>query len=503
MTEQELIDNLGDWRWRINNLYYITDKSGQKVLFQLNEQQLHFFENMHYRNIILKARQLGFTTFMMIFMLDACLFNDNTKCAVIAHTRDDATRLFREKIEFAYESLPESLRQMMPATIGRAGEYVFANASSISVGTSFRGGTLTYLHVSEFGKICARYPHKAKEIVTGAFEAVSQDCVITIESTAEGKSGYFFDYCKAAEIRQKKGMPTGRMDWELFFYPWHNNSDYTLDEDYEAPIRLIEYSQSLGKKYGIRLSSGQIAWYSKKEATLGADIKREYPSTPDEAFEQSVEGAYYKRQIDNIYAQGRLTSVPFETSALVHTFWDLGVSDMTCIWFIQQVGREYRVIDYYENSGEGLAFYRDILDKKAKKHGYSYGLHVAPHDISHRELGTGLSRIEQAATLGIKFEVADKLSIADGIEACRAVLPLCWFDERKTEKGFTGLQAYRKEWDDKYGVWKSKPCHDDASHPSDAFRTFAVALNSIKDSMGSLYNVAPTQVVVESSGGWA
>ena len=502
MTEQELIDNLSDWRWRINNLYYITDKSGKKIQFQLNEQQLHFFENMHYRNIILKARQLGFTTFMMIFMLDACLFNDNTRCAVITHSRDDSIRLFREKIEFAYDNLPDTVKGMMPAKIGRAGELVFVNDSSVSVGTSFRGGTLTYLHVSEFGKICARFPHKAKEIVTGAFEAVSQDCVITIESTAEGKSGYFFDYCKAAEVRQKKGITPTSMDWELFFYPWFDNAGYTLEESEGPPLRLMDYADSLDKKYGIRLSSGQIAWYSKKETSLGADIKREYPSTPDEAFEQSVEGAYYKRQIDDIYAQERLTGVPFETSALVHTFWDLGISDMTCIWFIQQVGREYRVIDYYENSGEGLAFYKKMLDSKSHKLGYSYGLHVGPHDISHREFGTGLSRIEQAASLGITFEVAAKLSIADGIEAVRAVLPMCWFDEKRTELGFNGLQAYRKEWDDKYGVWKSKPCHDEASHPSDAFRTFAVALNAIRDSMNDMYNHS-VEIVVEGAGGWS
>tara|TARA_Y100000766_G_scaffold133913_1_gene115264 strand:- start:4174 stop:5682 length:1509 start_codon:yes stop_codon:yes gene_type:complete len=501
MTEEELKKNLSDWRWRINNLYYITDKSGKKIKFKLNEAQSHFFENMHYRNIILKARQLGFTTFTMIFMLDACLFNDNTKCAVITHSRDDSIRLFREKIEFAYDNLPPTLRAMMPAKIARAGELVFENGSSVAVGTSFRGGTLTYLHISEFGKICAKYPHKAKEIVTGAFEAVSKDCVITIESTAEGKTGYFYDYCQEALNRQRKGIEAGQMDWELFFFPWHENPDYQLYEDAVVPMRLIEYADSLDKKYGIRLSNGQIAWYSKKEKSLGSDIKREYPATPEEAFEQSIEGAYYKRQIENIYASGRLTRVPHETSATVHTFWDLGVSDMTCIWFIQQVGREYRVIDYYENNGEGLPFYKSILQEKADTLHYNYGMHVGPHDIGVKEFGSGLTRIEQAAALGINFEVADKLTIADGIEAVRAVLPLCWFDESRTEKGFSGLSAYRKEWDDKNGVWKSNPCHDEASHPSDAFRTFAVALNKIRERMNSFtnYNV---EMVVEDSQGW-
>lgn len=502
MTEEELRDNLSNWRWRMNNLYYITDKNGKRVIFKMNDQQLDFFENMHYRNIILKARQLGFTTFTMIFMLDACLFNDNTRCAVITHSKDDSIRLFREKIQFAYDELPETLRAWMPTNIGRAGELVFNNGSSISVGTSFRGGTLTYLHVSEFGKICAKYPDKAKEIVTGAFEAVASDCVITIESTAEGKAGYFYDYCQAAQDRQKKKLNHGRMDWKLFFYPWFENQGYALNEEYVVPLRLQEYSESLQKKHGITLSNAQLAWYSKKEATLGADIKREYPSTPDEAFEQSVEGAYYKRQIDDIYASGRLTHVPYEPSALVHTFWDLGVSDMTCIWFIQQVGREYRVIDYYENSGEGLTFYRDMLEQKREQMHYRYGLHVAPHDISHREFSTGMSRIEQAERIGIKFEIAEKLSIADGIEAVRAVLPMCWFDEQRTELGFSGLQAYRKEWDDKYGVWKAKPCHDEASHPADAFRTFAVALQKVRDHMSNTFD-ARAEVIIEDAGGWA
>lgn len=501
LSEDELKEKLKDWRWRINNLYYITNKNGDKVKFRLNDAQMTFFEGMHYRNIILKARQLGFTTFMMIFMLDACLFNDNTKCAVIAHTKPDAQRLFREKIQFAYENLPPSVRALMPAKVASAGEYVFANGSSVSVGTSFRGGTLTYLHVSEFGKICAKYPHKAKEIVSGAFEAVSKDCVITIESTAEGKIGYFHDYCQEALKRQRKGVEAGQMDWELFFFPWHENPDYQLNEDATVPVRLIEYAESLQKRYGIRLTNGQIIWYAKKEKSLGSDIKREYPATPEEAFEQTIEGAYYKRQIDDIHATGRLTSVPHETSCNVHTFWDLGVSDMTSIWFVQVIGREYRVIDFYENNGEGLAFYKKILDEKAEKFGYQYGLHVAPHDINVKEFGTGLTRIEQAARLGINFVACEKMSIADGIEAVRAVLPLCWFDESRTEVGFNALSAYRKEWDDRYGVWKSTPCHDEASHPSDAFRYFAIATQTIKDSMNNFYN-SNVQTVVEDSSGW-
>lgn len=498
------IELLDDWYWRINNLYYITDKNGKKVQFKLNRAQRRFFKKMHTRNIILKARQLGFTTFTMIFMLDAALFNDNTKCGVIAHSKDDAGRLFREKIKFAYDALPEAIREQVPAKNDRSGELVFANGSSITVGTAFRGGTLAYLHISEFGKICAKYPDKAREIVTGAFEAVGKDCVITIESTAEGKQGYFFNYCQQAEQDQLKGVRLSNLDWEFFFFSWHKDNSYVLDDiDAEIPQRLLDYFHTLRVKSGIELSEAQMNWYYAKERTLGADMKREYPSTPKEAFDQVIEGAYYAQQFRSLYEQGQITAVPFEPTALVHTFWDLGVNDMTCIWFIQQVGREYRVINYYQNHGEGLPHYYDTLNQMADKYGYRYGLHVAPHDISHRELGTGLSRIEQARTLGLNFEVAPKLSIIDGIEACRAILPICWFDESKTEVGLNGLQAYRKEWDDRFGVWKNRPAHDEASHPSDAFRTFAVALRQIQDRMGESMNTAVNyEVQTVSAGGW-
>ena len=478
------IENLRNWYWRINNLYYIVNKRNEKELFRMNGAQMVLFKNMHYRNIILKARQLGFTTFKMIFMLDAAIFNDNTRCGVIAHSKDDAGRLFREKVKFAFDNLPEIIQAQAEAKTDRAGEMVFANGSSITVGTSFRGGTLAYLHVSEFGKICAKYPDKAKEIVTGAFESVGSNCVITIESTAEGKQGYFYKYCTKAEQDLLKGLRLTNLDWKFFFFAWHLDPEYSIDKMYEAiPQRLLDYFDELQKRYGITLSQGQKNWYALKEKSLGEEIKREYPSTPKEAFDQIIEGAYYARQFSQLYEKRQITNVPAEPSSLVHTFWDLGVNDMMCIWFIQQAGREYRVVNYYENNGEGFEFYATELTKIAKDNYYHYGLHVAPHDIAVKEMGTGMTRKEKAKQLGINFEVAPKLGLLDGIELVRSVLPICWFDESKTEVGLKGLQAYRKEWDDKNGVWKNKPAHDDASHPSDAFRTFAVGIKKLENIM--------------------
>lgn len=477
------LKKLSNKLWRLNNLYYITDKAGKQIRFTMTPEQLEYFEGMHTRNIILKARQLGFTTEVCIIQLDAALF-ESAKCALIAHTLNDAKRLFREKVKYAYDRLPEEIKQANPASNDAAGELVFKKGGSLYVSTSFRGGTLRYLHVSEFGKICAKFPDKAKEIVTGAFEAVATGCFITIESTAEGKSGYFYDYCNTAEKAHIQGKPLSSLDWKFFFFSWWKNPLYAIPPVEQLPSRLEEYFSEIKAKHGIDLSEQQKAWYHAKEKTLGDDMKREYPSIPSEAFEQSIEGAYYASQFRQLYSQNRITTLPDNSHLPVYTYWDLGIGDSTAIWFVRKVGEEFHIIDYYENSGEGLRHYMKVLKSKAEEFGYKYAEHWAPHDIDNRELsGDGKSR-KQIAKEGyeidgekysIKFNVAPRLSVDDGIESVREILPLCAFDSSKCEQGIANLEAYRKAWDDKNGCWRDKPLHDHTSHGADAFRYFAVA----------------------------
>ncbi|WP_392559779.1 terminase [Orbus mooreae] len=484
MLTPEQIKKLSNKLWRLNNLYYITNKEGKQVTFKMTSEQLEYFENMHTRNIILKARQLGFTTEVCIIQLDAALF-ESAKCALIAHTLNDAKRLFREKVKYAYDRLPNEIKQANPASNDAACELVFSKGGSLYVSTSFRGGTLRYLHVSEFGKICAKFPDKAREIVTGAFEAVSTDCFTTIESTAEGRAGYFFDYCNEAEKALIQNKPLSPLDWKFFFFSWWKNPLYAIEPVEKLPERLVKYFDDLESKHSIILTTQQKAWYQAKEKTLGDDMKREYPSIPSEAFEQSIEGAYYVKQFRELYKQARIGELPDNSHQPVHTFWDLGVGDSTAIWFIREVGNEYHVIDYYENSGEGLRHYM----KAIKERGYEYGEHWAPHDIDNREFaGDGKSRKTLALEgyeidgemYQIKFHVVPKLSIDEGIESVREILPMCAFDEYKCKEGISHLESYRKEWDDKRGCWKDKPLHDSTSHGADAFRYFAVASKRTK-----------------------
>lgn len=193
------------------------------------------------------------------------------------------------------------------------------------------------------------------------------------------------------------------------------------------------------------------------------------------SFETPVEGAYYGEIITKLYQKGQVMDRIAPDPALpVHTGWDLGMDDSTSIWFAQDYRNELRLINYYENSGEGLPFYAKELQKFAALHDISYGRHYFPHDVAVRELGSGKSRIEVLRSLGIKPTVVRRLAKSDQIEAVRQTLPVCYFASNRCDLGLEHLKNYHKEWDEQKQVFKNQPVHDKACHGADAFATFAV-----------------------------
>ena len=158
-------DNWRNAKWRLCNIYKITDKAGQTIPFRPNASQIKFLEDVHSKNVILKARQLGFTTFCCLIYLDACLFNENVRAGVIAHKLDDAKVIFRDKVKFPFDKLMEDYPLLTEAFTTRQDStdtLTLANGSSIRVSTSMRSGTLQYLHISEYGKLCAQFPERAQ-----------------------------------------------------------------------------------------------------------------------------------------------------------------------------------------------------------------------------------------------------------------------------------------------------------------------------------------------------
>jgi len=233
-----------------------------------------------------------------------------------------------------------------------------------------------------------------------------------------------------------------------------------------------------------------------------------------------AEGSYFGRLLRRAQDEGRLGRVAIDPALPVHTAWDLGIADSVAIWFFQYLpagdwragerssgkGKmkdaekggtagggsalpggyrapgEWRFVDYYEASGEGLAHYAEVLRQK----GYRYGRHIGPHDIAVRELGSGRSRLESARALGIPFTVAPRLSVADGIEAARQILASAWFDKERCGRGLAALWAFQRDYDEVRACFRDAPRHDWSSHAADAFRYAAVGFREERPAFAPL-----------------
>jgi hypothetical protein len=498
---KEILEKLSNRYWRLNNLYSIKDKKGNKIPFHFNWAQELLFNSLWFLSVVLKVRQLGITTFFCVLYLDDTLFSRNKTSAIIAHKLTDAQKIFREKIKFAWDNLPDWLKDQYEVNTDTKNELVFSlkgsggkDASSISVSTSVRSGTVQNLHISELGYICRHYPEKAEEIKTGALNAVAAGQMISIESTADGREGDFFDICMRSLQSQKLGRSLSKLDFKFFFFPWWKHPEYILDDQVIITKELQTYFDELQLKIAQELTLPQRYWYAAKHRTLEEKMFSEYPSTVEEAFMASIEGAYYSTQMNRVLMEKRITTVPWVPTVPVDTWWDLGMDDYTVILFVQRVGREIRFINTLYGSGEGLEFYAAEL----KKLPYIYGRHIFPHDVEVRELGTGKTRKEIAQKLGIMpIVVAPKLSPDDGIAAARVIFPQCYFDEQKCARLITDLQLYRKKWDEKLGVFRSDALHDEHSHGADAFRYGATVVRE-----GFSYSGSPGAEIVPQDEGF-
>jgi len=473
--------DLADPWWRLSNLYFIKDKKGRKVRFKPNWAQKALYNNMWYLSIILKARQLGMTTFIQLFMLDRCLFNDNQNAGIIAHNKEDAEAFFDDKIKFAYDNLPVDLKKMVSATSDTAKSLKFSNGSRIRVGTSMRSGTYQYLHISEFGKMCAKYPDKAAEVITGTLNTLEAGQMAFIESTAEGPFGEFYSMCRTAEDLTT-AVDNGqthltKMDWKFFFYPWWEHPDYVLHEKVVVPEKMMLYFADLREEEGIDLDGAQKAWYVKKAAEQGDKMKQEYPSTAAEAFERSTELAIYGKQLRQMRQDRRICRLPIAKGIPVNTFWDLGRNDMCAIWLHQHVEIRHHFVYYFEARLEDLSYYVDQLIELKQQYKWFYGSHYLPHDAEVTDISAigNKSRREMLEDAGLSniIVVPRSRNLNNDIELTRRKMPEVWIDEEGCALGLQALQGYEWTWDSLNKTTRKSPAHNWASNGADAFRQFA------------------------------
>jgi hypothetical protein len=474
---------LRDPEWRLDNLYWIKDENGDEIRFVRNEAQRSYSEAMWSRDLIVKARRLGFSTFIGIRILDTCLFERNVNAAIIDSKLDSAKEKL-STIKFAYDRLAVRIREACPLIRNNTEELQWANGSKVSVGTSYRGGGLHILHVSEYGKVSIDTPEVAKEIKTGSMRAVPATGFIAVESTAHGTAGEFYDMVRLAQARQQENAPMTALDFRLHFYGWW------IKKEHRVPNNLVVISQELREyfaevapkllaRHNVRLDADQMAWYAKQYADLGPDaVKEEFPTVSEETFFNSLLGAYWKAELSKARQDGRIGKpLPFDPTRRVNTFMDIG-EDCTAVIFHQTDGVRHRFIDYWEENGSSLQRMITMLDEKKAQRGFSYDRHYAPHDIENRDWGNNSqTRKATAMDLGYKLDAVPRVQVkADSIEAARRMLNLSYFDSEHCGLLVERLDNYRRRWNKALGVFMAEHVHDAASHPADALQQGAMGL---------------------------
>jgi hypothetical protein len=478
MTPEELLEACKSPAWRLRNLYKIVDKSGKIVTFRPWPEQERFFSNIWYRNLIPKARQRGFSTAIQLMMLDACLWVENTSAAIIAQDEDTARVIFEQKVRFAWDHLPQIIRVMVGLKYATKTELAFHTGSSMVVSTSTRGSTLQYLHVSEFGKICQRYPDRAAEIQMGSLPSVDQYGITCIESTVETPYGIFADMIKEARKQQEMGGPRTSLDYKLHFASWWDAPEYEADpEGVVISTTDNAYFHRLEGEIGRPIGPRKRAWYVLTRKNTFADEQEkmwsQYPSTLDEAFTVSTDGLWLSVQLANARMQNRITRVPYDPGRPVNTFWDIGTSDDTAIWFHQDFDARSHFIDYLEGANEPPSYYVREINAR----GYVLGRHYLPHDAEHRRPGAEHLKTYVDMLRDLHFTNVETVqrtpNVADAVDQLREAFPTYYIDAEKCDAGIKHLEQFSKQWNDRMAVWMPVIAKNGHQHAADALRQHA------------------------------
>jgi hypothetical protein len=247
--------------------------------------------------------------------------------------------------------------------------------------------------------------------------------------------------------------------------------------------RLYTEAQKSSDWFHMMLRASESGLLNTDEMT---SLAREYEGRPDEyaqefecQWEAAIKGAFYADEMRVMLTEGRIGKLEINKDVRVHTAWDLGISDSTAIWFVQCVGRERRLVDYYEASGVGLDHYVQVLNERRLAGGYKYGEHYFPHDIVHREFTSGKSRRDALAGMGIEATIVPQSNVLDGINVVRQMLGRTWIDANRCDRGIEALRQYRREWNENLKDWSKAPLHNFASHGADALRTFACGFDDL------------------------
>jgi len=455
--------------WRLHNLYRITDKSGREIDFVPTPPQAQLIDAIYKqgkkRHIILKARQLGFSTLIDLILFDAAYWTENTSAAIVDQTQAAASKKLTEKIKFAFERLPQSLRK--DPIRSNDSEIAWDFGSSIIAGKGIRGGTLQWLHISEWGPIAYEDPKRSEEIKTGALPAAKEG-VIIIETTFKGgKGGDFYKMITTAQETPEDQRT--EHDYHFWFFPWYLDNTYTLEGPASAiPQDIHAYFDQNERDLGRTFTQGQRLWYHKTKQEQGIFMLREYPTTVEEAYAAPVEDSIYSDTISKIRAAGQIKDFLTDPAYPVYSCWDIGYGDATSVWLFQLIGRDVHWLWHLSEKNLSAAESWRLVEQT----GLALAANYLPHDAANHSAITGLSyrdALQKAGATNIRIIPRTK-DIFVGINAAKDILPRSLFHKTHCATGLAALEAYH--------IKKSTglPEHDWSSHTADAFRYGAEAI---------------------------
>lgn len=491
--------NLSSIEWRLNNLYRIIDRNSNSIPFKLNSVQKNVLDNLHNRNLILKARQLGMSTFAVLYLLDQVLFSENLQAGIVSYSLEHAQHIFKRIIGHALDTLPTEFKALAGIIQHSAREITFNNGSSLRVDTTLRGGSYPLVLVSEFGKTCARNPQKAEEVITGTLQAVPKDGKVIIESTGEGNEGFFAEMVLEASRRGNENLTN--LDYKLFFYSWLEEPSYTLEEKVLYDVTLTDYFNNLEGELGRKISQPQRNWYAVQTKILGDKIQQEFPSTVSESFLASSDAFYFAEGISKAYKESRCLYTPLYDALLpLYVAMDIGVNDLTVMAFFQVAHGEVRVIDYYEDKNKGIDFYARFLlqDKK-----YLYHTIFLPHDSTKRDPLDVSNTYERDfrrlfSSTSTRFHVLKRMDKQLSIAHAKLMLDRCVFNVSRVKPFLDMVSKYRKRWNESLAKYMEEPYHNEASNYADCFQYLCQAIAHLETVSGMKGALEKHKQVVES-----
>ncbi len=467
--------------WRLNNLYRIIDRNSNSIKFRLNHVQADVLENIHSRNLILKARQLGMSTFAVLLLLDETLFKENLSSGIVSYSLEHAQHIFKRIIGHALDTLPREYKELTGIIQRSAREISFNNGSSLRVDTTLRGGSYPLVLVSEFGKTCARNPQKAEEVITGTLQAVPKNGRVIIESTGEGNEGFFAEMVMDAARRGNDNL--SNLDYKLFFYSWTEEPSYSIEEKVIYDVSLTDYFDRIEKETDHKISANQRNWYAVQTRLLGEKIKQEFPSTVVEAFLSSSDAFYFAEGISKAYQSNRCLYTPLYDALLpVYVAMDIGVNDLTVMVFFQIAHGEIRVIDYYEDKNKGVDFYAKFL---LQDKGLLYHTIFLPHDSVKRDALDTSNTYERDfrrlfSSTNTRFHVLKRMDKQLSISHAKILMDRCVFNASKVKPFLDKVSKYRKKWNEAQGRYMEEPFHNEASNYADCYQYMSQAVGHLE-----------------------